>query len=80
LSTSTYGEQPSAERVSFRLARYNAPTSVLEEGQSAIAIWSTLPTRYAFDWMCCLPMLAVAVEQPDLAKAERWAQAMLSSA
>ncbi|MEI6364006.1 MAG: hypothetical protein WCP95_17960 [Actinomycetes bacterium] len=52
--------------------------TVLSQGLSAMAIWSGLPSRYVFDWMCCLPLLAVAISRDDQMDAEQWTRTLLA--
>ncbi len=53
--------------------------TVHQEGTRALEIWAALPNRYPTYWMCCLPLLAVAVAHGQLEEGCRLAALMLDA-
>lgn len=49
----------------------------MSQGQNALDQWTSLPNRYFFDWMACLPLVSVALTRDELAAASDLAGLML---
>jgi class 3 adenylate cyclase/tetratricopeptide (TPR) repeat protein len=50
---------------------------VVREGREALRTWERLPNRYPFDWMACLPLIAVSLAKGDVADALRLASPLV---